>query len=73
MKNVFVVLLQKTSAMVDWQRFTRKQKQLRKLEGTPEHAFLFNDEVNGVKCPSKLDEQWYIDLANQRLKDFGVM
>ena len=48
-------------------------KAIAKLEGTPEHAFLFNDEVNGVKCPSKLDKQWYIDLANQRLKDFGVM
>lgn len=43
-----------------------------KIENTPQHAFLFNDNVNGVKCPRKLDKQWYIDLTNKRLKDFGV-
>lgn len=43
-----------------------------KIENTPEHSFLFNDDVNGVKCPRKLDKQWYIDLANKRLNDFGV-
>ena len=44
-----------------------------KIENTPVHSFLWNASVNGVKCPSKLDKQWYIDLANKRLKDFGVM
>lgn len=47
-------------------------KKLVKIEGTPEHCFLFNDSVNGVKCPKKLDKQWYIDVAKRRLKDFGV-
>ena len=46
---------------------------IEKLEGTPEHCFIFNDSVNGVPVPQKLDKQWYIDLANKRLKDFGVM
>lgn len=41
-----------------------------KIENTPEHSFLFNDSVNGIKCPSKLDKKWYIDLANKRLGDF---
>lgn len=44
-----------------------------KIESTPEHAFLWNDSVEGVTCPAKLDKQWYIDLANKRLKDFGVI
>jgi len=45
---------------------------IEKLEGTPEHSFIFNDEVNGVKVPAKLDKQWYINTANSRLADFGV-
>ena len=44
-----------------------------KIEGTAEHCFIFNDEVNGVPVPDKLDRQWYIDLAMKRLQDFGVV
>lgn len=50
-----------------------ENKRREKIENTPEHVFLFNDEVNGVKCPRKLDKQWYIELANKRLKDFGCI
>ena len=42
-----------------------------KVEGTPEHSFIFNDNVNGVKCPRKLDKQWYVTTAKNRLKGFG--
>lgn len=44
-----------------------------KLEGTPEHAFLWNESVEGVKCLEKLNKQWYINTAIKRLRDFGVM
>lgn len=44
-----------------------------KISNSPEHCFIYNDEVNGVKVPNKLDKAWYIDLAKKRLKDFGVM
>ena len=45
-----------------------------KIENTPTHAFLFNGSVEGVKCPRKLDKQWYINMAKERLtKKFGVM
>lgn len=44
-----------------------------KVEGTPPQAFLWNDSVEGVKCPAKLDKQWYIDMARKRLSDFGVI
>lgn len=48
-------------------------KRAAKIENTPECAFLYNGSVNGVKCPSKLDKKWYIEMANKRLNDFGVM
>ena len=44
-----------------------------KLEGTPEHAFLVNGSVNEARCPSKLDKQWYINTAKERLRSFGVV
>ena len=34
---------------------------------------IFNDEVKSVPVPDKLDRQWYINLANKRLSDFGVV
>lgn len=48
------------------------EDKIEKVEGTPEHSFIFNDEVNGVKVPAKLDKQWYIDTAYDRLSGFGV-
>ena len=44
-----------------------------KLQNSPEHCFIWNDQVNGVKVPAKLDKQWYVDFALRRLKDFGVV
>lgn len=43
-----------------------------KFADTAEHAFIFNENVNGVDVPKKLDKQWYIDLAKKRLEDFGI-
>lgn len=43
-----------------------------KFANTPENCFIYNDTVNGVKVPEKLDKQWYIDLAKKRLEQFGV-
>lgn len=43
-----------------------------KVSNSPDHCFIFNDDVNGVRAPDKLDKQWYINLANKRLNDFGV-
>ncbi len=44
-----------------------------KISNSPDHSFIWNDAVNGVKCPPHLDKQWYINLARKRLKDFGVI
>lgn len=43
-----------------------------KFGNTPDSCFIYNDDVHGVRTPSKLDKQWYIDLAKKRLADFGL-
>ena len=49
------------------------RKTTAKLTNSPEHCFIFNDDVKGVPVPDKLDRQWYINFANKRLSDFGVV
>lgn len=44
-----------------------------KIANSPEKCFLFNEDVNTVKCPSKLDKLWYLEIAQDRLKGFGVI
>jgi DNA polymerase len=44
-----------------------------KFGGTADHCFIFNDDLNGVPMPAKLDRQWYVELAKKRLSDFGVI
>lgn len=57
-----------------WLKMKHKKKEsLDKVASTPEHCFMYNDNVAGVKVPDKLDKQWYINLANDRLKAFGVV
>lgn len=43
-----------------------------KFANTSEHCFIYNDDVNGVKVPERLDKEWYINLAKKRLQQFGV-
>lgn len=43
-----------------------------KFGNTPDNCFIFNDDLNGVCIPSKLDKQYYIELAKKRLEDFGI-
>lgn len=43
-----------------------------KFADTPEHCFIYNDDVTELKCLDKLDKQWYIDLAKERLSQFGL-
>ena len=41
-----------------------------KVEGTPEHCFIFNDDVNEKMCPENLDKHWYVEVARKRLEAF---
>ena len=50
------------------------KESIEKFANTPDHCFFFNNDVNEVKVDDvpELDKQWYIDLANKRLAQFGV-
>ena len=41
-----------------------------KISNTPEHVFIDNTDIHNKKVPAKLNKQFYIDLANKRLKEF---
>jgi DNA polymerase len=43
-----------------------------KFGGTPDHCFVFNASVEGVKVPEHLDREWYIKEAKKRLESFGI-
>lgn len=42
-----------------------------KFANTPERCFMENGDIRGKKVPSNLDRQYYIDLAHERLRQFG--
>jgi len=44
-----------------------------KFADTPDNCFILNDDINGMKCPPNLDKGWYVQLAKERLKQFGVL
>ena len=43
-----------------------------KFANTPDHCFIYNDEIIGKEVPRNLNKGYYVDLAYKRLKDFGV-
>lgn len=51
---------------------TEKGNKKDKFGNTPDHCFIENGDITEMKIPSKLDKQYYIDLAKKRLEDFGV-
>ena len=53
-------------------KYKYKGATIEKFANTPENAFIMNNNVNGIKVTRKLNKQWYIDLANSRLEDFGI-
>ena len=46
---------------------------IEKFANTPEHCFIFNDSVNDLSIPKKLNREWYITLAEKRVEDFGLV
>ncbi len=42
-----------------------------KFANTPVYCYLENGDIRGRRVPSYLDRQWYIDLAHERLRQFG--
>lgn len=46
---------------------------IEKFANTPEHCFIVNDNVKKATVDWRLDKQWYIDKAKERLTQFGVI
>ena len=43
-----------------------------KFANTSECSFVCNDDVKGKSIPKRLNKQWYIDLAYERLLQYGM-
>ena len=50
----------------------KKGATIEKFGNTPERCFIENGDINGKTIPRQLDHQWYIDLAKERLLQYGV-
>ena len=57
---------------VDGAVYKAKGDRLYKFPNTSEHSFIENGDIRNVPIPEKLDKQWYIDLAKERLRQYGV-
>lgn len=44
-----------------------------KFGNTPDKCFINNDNIKDARVPASLDRKWYIDLAKERLRQFGVL
>lgn len=43
-----------------------------KFANTPEHCYIENGDLQGKRATAKLDKTWYVRIAGERLKQFGV-
>lgn len=50
----------------------KKGATIEKFANTPDQCFIENGDINGQKVPAKLDRQWYVNLAKERLAQYGV-
>lgn len=50
-----------------------KTKNPEKFANTPDRCFIVNEDINDKTVDRRLDKSWYINLTNERLKQFGVI
>ena len=43
-----------------------------KFPSTPVNCFIVNDDVNDKSVPDKLDRQFYINMAKERVQGYGI-
>ncbi len=43
-----------------------------KFGGTPDHCFVDNSDMSASAIPDRLDREWYIQKAKERLEAFGI-
>ena len=70
--RVFASKLRGDGQILKCKHFTRETDKKDKFGNTPDRCFIDNSNINGKKIPSNLDKQWYIDLAKERLRQYGV-
>ncbi|WP_395546838.1 MULTISPECIES: hypothetical protein [unclassified Lacrimispora] len=51
-------------------KIEKGKKSYEKVSYTPDKCFINNDDIQGVTVPDYLDLQYYIDAANDRIKQF---
>lgn len=49
-----------------------KQGRNNKFANTSERSFIENGDITNAKVPAKLNREWYINLAKERLQQYGV-
>lgn len=53
-------------------RVSKRTGKPEKVSGTPASCFIENGNVEDAPVPDRLDREWYIDQAHERLAAFGV-
>lgn len=61
---------QKTDSYIG--KCKEKGATIEKFGNTPDCCFIDNGNINKKSCPIQLDKRWYISLAKDRLKQYGV-
>jgi len=62
----------KTDSFIGKMKIKNDYETIEKFANTPDHCFIQNGDINGQKVPKLLDRQYYIDVAQKRLEQFGV-
>ena len=48
----------------------KNENKYEKISNTPERAFIYNENVNDMECLERLDKEYYVKVANDRLEQF---
>ena len=62
----------KTDSFIGKVKIKNDYEVVEKFANTPDHCFIENGNVNGMKVPELLDKNYYIEVAQKRLEQFGV-
>lgn len=60
-----------TDGKVEKYRKFKGKDSFNKFQNTSDHSFIDNGDVTGKKVPAHLDRQFYIDMAYERLRQYG--
>lgn len=62
----------KSDSFIGKMKIKNDHEVVEKFANTPDHCFIQNGDINGQKVPKLLDKQYYIDVAQKRLEQFGI-